>query len=202
MEQQGITRKGLLRRRTHVMLRQWQGAILDEGCQVKRSGCDSGSRWSSCSSWMSRAIAKTMEERLRQNDRTLNWWFHDHPWTKSLVGANSAATVLRAPMRHQLSRSFQSAIQMFTEDRGSSIREKTRLALYHHRQKRLPWGVQRSLLKPLVEVVHASAQTWQTDTSDQARSAAWFRRILPWELNGNGCKRARVSDARGRNGLV
>ncbi len=43
---------------------------------------------------------------------------------KSLVGANSAATGLRAPMRHQLSRAFQSAIQMFTEDRGSSIREK------------------------------------------------------------------------------
>jgi len=122
MEQQGITRKGLLRRRTHVMLRQWQGAILDEICQVKRSGYDSGSRWSSCSLWISRAIAKTMEERLRQNDRTLNCWFHDHPWTKFLVGANSAATVLRAPMRHQLSRSFQSAIQMFTEDRGSSIR--------------------------------------------------------------------------------
>ncbi len=115
--------------------------------------------------WISRAISKNVEERLRQNDRTLNWWFHNHPWTKSLVVTNSATTVLRAPMRHQLSRSSQSAIQMFTEDRGSSIREKIRLALYHHRQKRLPWGVHRGLLKPLVEVVHVSAQTRQTGTS-------------------------------------
>jgi hypothetical protein len=42
----------------------------------------------------------------------------------------------------------------------------------------------------------------RTGTSAQVRSATWFRRILPWELNGNGCKRARVSDAQGRNGLV
>ncbi len=57
-------------------------------------------------------------------------------------------------------------------------------------------------MQPLVEVVHSSAQIRQTGTSAQARSAAWFRRILPWEFNGNGCKRARVSDAQGRNGLV
>ncbi len=48
MEQQGITQKGLLRRRTHVLLRQWRGAISEEICQVKRSGYGSGSRWSSC----------------------------------------------------------------------------------------------------------------------------------------------------------
>ena len=65
MEQQGITRKGLLRRRTQVMLRQWREGISAEICQIKRSGYGSGSRWSSCSLWISRAIAKTMEERLR-----------------------------------------------------------------------------------------------------------------------------------------
>jgi hypothetical protein len=122
------------------------GSHIGRTLQVKRSGYGSGSRWSSCSLWRSRAMAKNMEECLWQNDRTLNWWFHDHPWTKSLVGANSAATVLRTPMRNQLSRSFQSVIKMVTEDRDSSIRGKIRLTLYHHRQKRLPWGVHSCLV--------------------------------------------------------
>ena len=91
-------------------------------------------------------MAKTLEERYRQDNRMWNWWLHDQPWTKCLVVTTSTDTVLRASMRHQLSRAYQSALQMFMEDRGSSTREKIRLILYHHRQKRLPWGVQKCLL--------------------------------------------------------
>ena len=72
--------------------------------------------------------------------------------------------LLRVSVRQEKSRSFQGALQMFMEDRDSSTREKIRLTLYYHRQKRLPWGVQECLLQPLVGVSHVVIQIRQIGT--------------------------------------
>ena len=160
MEHQGMTRKQLLKSRTHIMLRQWRSTMMAGVCQAKSSRHGDGSRWSSCSLWMGRAVSKTLEERFRQNDGMLEWWLQVHPWTKSLVDATPIAGAPRASKRHQLSRAFQSALQMFMEDRNSSIRERSRLSLYYHRQKRLPWGVQRPTVGGGYELGQVGLERW------------------------------------------
>ena len=52
MERQGMTRKQLLKSRTHIMLRQWRSTVVEGVCQVECSRHGGGSRWSSCSLWM------------------------------------------------------------------------------------------------------------------------------------------------------